>query len=325
MIWGAYTWESLPAEIKKAFEILGYSEEIWNTGGQAFFTTLKWMDLTVPQQEQAQILGYTPDLWDTAQSGDYNMVTGKPLGDIPPPPAPMATVPESMRPSKQQPQVYDDDDSQAALDALDSIEVESNGVTLFFAYLCMMMVGILNWLRQRQVHHMWMIQGGVFGILSTLMLSFSDFAALLLQTVAVHCFLLQAFFMVKLRKTIRPVAGMESLSIALWGADIMFAAGAFTQVVLVYWLHADGEAYYDVNLAKGEVVAAWFWFFTGVIYTINTMFLANQSLVFDDDESVISRTLTITRQHPNGDSYTIRPAAIQLRPRSAGLTDAVIT
>ena len=166
---------------------------------------------------------------------------------------------------------------------------------------------------------MWMVQGGVFGILSALMMAFSDFASLLLQTVSVHCFLIQAFFMLKIRKTIRPIEGMQYLSRALWGADLFFAAGAFTQVILVYWLHGDGEAYYNVNLAKGEVVAAWFWFFTGVLYTTNTMFLANRSLVQDfgaDGESVVSRTLTITRQHPNGESYTIRPAAIQLRSKA---------
>jgi len=324
MMWGTYTWENLPNEIQKAFEILGYDEELWNTEGTALATTLHWRELTPPQQEQAGILGYTPELWNTAQSRDYNMITGMPLES-----KKVVSVPTDARPLAPMtiPTVnipVNSPDHAKFVDSIDEeIEAESNVWLLFFASSCMLLVGVLNWLRERQVYHIWMVQGGVFGILGAITLEFSDFAALLLQTVSTHCFLIQAFFMIKLRQSIRPVTGMKGVFFALWGADVLFAIGALMQVILTYCLHADGDAYYSVGLAKGEVMAAWFWFFTGVVYTINTMILVNQSLGFDDGASVGSRTLTITRTHPNGESYTIRPAAIQLRNKD--MSDAVIT
>jgi hypothetical protein len=305
MIWGDYDWETLPVAVQKAFEILGYNEELWNTGGVAYTEDLYWSDLTPAQQEQAAVLGYTQALWDQAEDENYDIVSGEQddgYGDG-----------------------YDDGYGAAMSDADEIIrvgdfDIETSAVTLFFAALCFMIAGIMNWIRERQVFHMWMVQGGVFGILSALTMGFSDFASLLLQTVSVHCFMLYAFFMLRLRKTIRPVEGLEQLGQALWAADILFFAGSFVSVVMVYWMHMDEDAYYDVGLARGEVFAAWCWFFTATIYTTNTIFLANKS--FEEDRD--SRTLTIQRKHPNGETYTIRPAAIQLRNKTP-CHDVVLT
>lgn len=326
MIWGDYDWEDLPDGVKKAFEILGYDEELWNTGGTAFTEDLYWEDLTPDQQAQAGVLGYTQKLWDQAEDENWDIVTGEQGDDD----------------EEGDDAEYDDDeedDDEYSVDApadddedplvrLGYVEddAESEAITLFFASFCFMVAGVMNWIREKQVFHMWMVQGGVFGVLAALTMGFSDFASLLLQTVSVHCFLLQSVFMLRLRKTIRPVEGLENISKALWCADILFCAGAFLQVVMVYWLHGDSNAYYDLGLGYIEVMAAWFWFFTAAIYTMNTLALVNKSIHEEDNtdnQSQVSRTLTITRQHPNGESYTIRPAAIQLRNKPCH--DVVLT
>jgi len=315
MIWGEYDWEDLPDGVKEAFEILGYDEELWNTGGTAFTEDLYWADLTPPQQQQAGVLGYTQALWDQAEDEEYD-ITGGDQGDD-----------QQEEGDDQQDEDEDDqydepqDDDQDPLVRLGYVEddAESEAITLFFAAFCFMVAGVMNWIRERQVFHMWMVQGGVFGVLAALTMGFSDFAFLLLQTVSAHCFLLQSIFMLRLRKTIRPVEGLENFSRALWGADILFCAGAFLQVVQVYCLHADSDAYYAVGLGYCEVLAAWCWFFTASIYTMNTLALVNKRI----EEDSHSRTLTIQRQHPNGDSYTIRPAAIQLREKPCH--DVVLT
>lgn len=261
---------------------------------------LYWQELTPAQQEQAAVLGYTQVLWDEAQNGDYDITDN-------------ATPSESAGQDDDYPVVGGTataTDSAAADDDLEDDEGDNFAVDLMAA-ICFLMVGVLNWLRERQVFHIWMVQGGVFGILAALCMNWSDFASLLLQTVSVHCFLLEAVFMLKLRATLRPVEGLETMSYALWGADLLYAAGAIIQVVLVYWLHVDGEASDETSLAYCEVFASWFWFFTAVIYTKNNMALANKRI----QEDAMAPTLTIERRHPNGEKYTIRPAALQLRQR----------
>ena len=58
MVWNGFTWEELPNEIQAHFEILGYNEERWDTGGTAFTENLYWDELTQPQQQAAKALGY---------------------------------------------------------------------------------------------------------------------------------------------------------------------------------------------------------------------------------------------------------------------------
>ncbi|CAB9528893.1 expressed unknown protein [Seminavis robusta] len=312
MVWGKYDWEDIPLKYQKAFEILGYNEELWNTGGTALTEDLSWDNLTQAQQVQASILGYNEALWNEAQDGDYDSYTGRDVV----PAANTETDPERANDGRDDDypvvnanKVASDSSNDDEFMKIGDMDIETNAVLLFFAALSFLIVGIISWLRERQVFHIWMVQGGVWGILSALTMGFSSFASLLLQTVSVHCFLLESVFMLKLRATIRPVEGSERMTYALWGADVSYAIGAVIQVALVYVLHLDSDAYYDVGVGYAEVFAAWFWFIAAVIYSYHTMSVANKGI----EEDSATRTLTIQRQHANGDTYTIRPAAIQLR------------
>lgn len=65
-----YDFQELPAEVKRAAKILGYTLSIWNKGGSVPNEEKEWSDLTEAEQKAATILGYTKDNWDSDSDSD---------------------------------------------------------------------------------------------------------------------------------------------------------------------------------------------------------------------------------------------------------------
>lgn len=186
-------------------------------------------------------------------------------------------------------------------------DIVADQVMLFFAAASFMAVGVMNFFRERQVFHIWMVQGGVFGILAALCMQASSFATLMLQTVSVHCFLIEAIFMLRARRTKDANNGMQ---FAGWTADILFAMGAVMHVIMVYWQHGDDKAYASVRLAKTGVVSAWLWLICAGIQSYCTIVALAQRM---EEQTIINQHHHSESLHPNGERYTIKPAAIQRR------------
>ncbi|KAL7537925.1 hypothetical protein ACHAXR_008164 [Thalassiosira sp. AJA248-18] len=68
-IYGDEWWRHLPQEIQEAFAVLGWSENIWDTGDMPETETpeteeMSWDELSPEQQSAASFIGYTKEMWD---------------------------------------------------------------------------------------------------------------------------------------------------------------------------------------------------------------------------------------------------------------------
>ena len=61
------TWDSLPDQVRKAYEVLGWTKELWANDGSVGTDVLDWVDLTDKEREAAGVLGYTEVTWDTCE------------------------------------------------------------------------------------------------------------------------------------------------------------------------------------------------------------------------------------------------------------------
>ena len=61
-----YDWDELPAEAKKAAEVLGYNKQLWDSEGKPASDSKDWAELTKEEQAAAQVLGYNQKKWDSS-------------------------------------------------------------------------------------------------------------------------------------------------------------------------------------------------------------------------------------------------------------------
>lgn len=187
--------------------------------------------------------------------------------------------------------------------SMDGVNGASQQVLYFLASSCMLAVGFLGWVREQQIFHIWMVQGALFGVLSALSMTISDFGTLILRTLSVHCFLVEAIFLLWLRSTLRPLEELKLLSYALWAADLFFAVGTIVQIALVYWLHfSDGEALYELNYADGDVFSSWCWGISAMLHLVGTVYLTtNQKVNRSIEESLLKE-----EENEDGERYSIQ-------------------
>ena len=63
-----HDWEELPADIKKAAEVLGYTADKWDNDKTPEICEEDWEDLTADQKAAAIKLGYNEKKWDADES-----------------------------------------------------------------------------------------------------------------------------------------------------------------------------------------------------------------------------------------------------------------
>ena len=61
---GGGAWDALPPEVREAFVVLGYTEEIWDADGDVPSQFLTWGELSAAQREAAETVGYDGKEWD---------------------------------------------------------------------------------------------------------------------------------------------------------------------------------------------------------------------------------------------------------------------
>eukprot|EP00984_Skeletonema_dohrnii_P010709 scaffold4199_cov110-Skeletonema_dohrnii-CCMP3373.AAC.2 len=79
-LWYDLAWAELPEEIRAAWAVLGYTEEIWDLEiGVAFSDDYDWVELTPEMKEAASAIGFNEELWC---EGGCDVVTAD-LTDVP--------------------------------------------------------------------------------------------------------------------------------------------------------------------------------------------------------------------------------------------------
>lgn len=175
---------------------------------------------------------------------------------------------------------YFDDDIVVSVGGF--VDIAMTQIYLLIASFCFFIFGALNWVRDEQVFHVCMVQGAFFMMISAVFVGVSEGYAVIFHSLAYHCFFLEGVYMLQLRKRIRPLAGLDTLALALWLADGLFGAGAVLDVVVDYWQFMDFSAEYDMNLASAKVLSAGLWFVSAIITFLSTIVLSRKR-IFDDD------------------------------------------
>jgi len=298
--WREIPWVQIPSHIQSAFQILGYNEELWDSEGTAFSEHLHWNELTSYQRSQAELIGFNEQDWNDARGVSIETTSPEsqqqavqaiiPVVAAPTsaPRAPTSTAAPTKAPTSNEKfdiQAY----SAVYLSKDDYLEQESlmplgiMGIPIWYvlsalASLFFVAVGAINWVREEQVFHIWLIQGSVCMILNAVCLNFSETGSIIFQTLGYHCFLIEGAYLLRLRKAIRPLDGLETMSYALWGADFMFGSSSLVSVLLSYWKYFDADAEYNLNVGYGGVFTSWLWMFTSIIYGLCTLVLSKKNV-----------------------------------------------
>jgi len=76
-------WTDLPQEIQDSFIALGYSETLWDEGGEVASDDFDWAELTAAQLAAAVLIGYTEEIWCADTPPIESVTTPKPVTDSP--------------------------------------------------------------------------------------------------------------------------------------------------------------------------------------------------------------------------------------------------
>jgi hypothetical protein len=68
--WDALDWDELYDAEKKAFEVLGWSRDNWNSRNGAASSSKDWSELTRNEKNAAQVLGYNAQNWEVSCPND---------------------------------------------------------------------------------------------------------------------------------------------------------------------------------------------------------------------------------------------------------------
>ena len=68
--WDALDWDELYDDERKAFEILGWSRDNWNSQNGGATSSKDWSELTPKERNAAQALGYNAQNWDVSCPND---------------------------------------------------------------------------------------------------------------------------------------------------------------------------------------------------------------------------------------------------------------
>jgi len=215
--WFNFFWKNLPPEIQEVWSILGYNEDLWNSGGESKFADYWWRELPPPQQQAAASIGYNEEKWDgsTTDGGD-----GGADGDT-------TDAVEADFVS------YDDDYLFQVGDT--DTWVSKYQVLYFFAALSFVFVGILDLIRTKEMKHIVMILAGISGVVSAILVEVDVYTSNVMNSISVHGYLLEGLWVVADVGNILRNAVGDSVTrgeqIMLF-AGSLFVTGAFLDVIV---------------------------------------------------------------------------------------------
>jgi len=228
--WDNYGWSELPENIRESAEVLGYDMQIWDDGLPLPTEDLYWSQLTSEQQRAAEVLGYTQEAWDfEGYDDDYIFQVFPPHGSW-----------------------------------------VSQEMTIYFSgALCFVVVGILDWIRERHWLHVFMIIAGLMGLVSSMLVEVNLNASMILNCVSAHFFLLEALSIMRHRTQ---QAIPRSVQYVTWLGDGLFAVGAVLDVVLSYF-SLNETNHWNLTIVTLELFAAVLWLACSLMYICVTAML----------------------------------------------------
>jgi hypothetical protein len=282
------SWDNLTERQQQEASFLGYAEDTWHE--LRLWPTEAPTVAPMPKDTPRKSTNATAK---PAERGDTdNVETGSPTQSTSAAPTASPTIPrkapkkatgqpanvttlETRFPSKGE-YLYND----VAMTVMD-VEVSWTQIYYLVAALCFLVTGIVNWIREQQVFHIWLVQGSICMVLSALCTGLTEAWAVLFRALAFHCYLIEGVFMLRLRKNIRPLDGLETLSYALWAGDGLFGSASVVSIITAYWQYIDPNAVFDLNVARGDLVSAWLWLLASVIYMISPFILYGRKVILN--------------------------------------------
>ena len=260
-------WVDLPQDVRDAYTALGYTEQSWNEGDSVESEDSDWTELTPEQQKAATFLGYNQALWDNA---------------------PTSAILTSAYVS-----VDDDYIFKVSTRREEEVWVSRYMILYFSAALCFVLMGLIDWIRERKWFHIFMILAGLFGLISAMLVEKDRTASNACNLISVHFFFLEGLhimwyhFQSRKRSKASSDEEMEhaqgatgretSIMSGLWwipplvmSADVFFVLGAFLDVILSYFYF---ERSSDWNLALARVFgfSSLLWLASALMYLLSTL------------------------------------------------------
>ena len=314
--WYDSYWADLPPNIQAAFAALGYTQEIWDNELAAPTDDMEWTELSPDQQAAAVTLGYDQALWDNE--------------------------PETSAMASSAAYVSEDDDYVFLVSSARDVWVSRYMILYFAAALCFVLVGWIDWYRERKAFHMFMILAGLFGLISSMLVEKDRTASTACNLVSVHFFFLEGLNLVwyRIRKRRRASKNDEenqveedleeeveegtgrstSIMSGLWWispleitADSFFFVGAFMDVVLSYF-YFDRSSDWSLSLARVFGFSTLLWLCSALIYTVVTLVLYYGwfPCCVGGDKLFLKRGITVDdRQKELRDMHFISPLPTQ--------------
>ena len=63
-VWNNYSWSELNEEQRNAAILLGFTQDMWDYGGQPDVTNEWWDEMTTEEENAAALLGWDKESWD---------------------------------------------------------------------------------------------------------------------------------------------------------------------------------------------------------------------------------------------------------------------
>ena len=273
-------WDQLSAEAKEAAQSLGYTQNIWDTGGIPAEIDLWWDCLSPEQMEAAVVLGYDQGKWDGVETASTTTTTTTTVTD---------TVEESsMSENVLEAESYPDLNTTAAAlrpsSTSNATDDDLKFVRLYiFASLAFVAVGILDWMVVQKLYPILFIVAGIFGFISALFVTRNVRYSIIFNAVSIHFFFLEAMAIVFHRvKTSQGSKGESSADNEekasgsagtglLVFADLSFFVGSMIEMVVSYYYLFDSWADYNLALQSSNVAAQCLWVVCSLVYTASTL------------------------------------------------------
>ena len=268
-------WDQLSAEAKEAAQSLGYTQNIWDTGGIPAEIDLWWDCLSPEQMEAAVVLGYDQGKWDGIETATATTVTD--------------TVEESsMAENFLGGESYPDLNTTAAAlrpsSTSNATDDDQKFVRLYIcASLAFVAVGIFDWMVVQKLYPILFVVAGIFGFISALFVTRNVRYSIIFNAVSIHFFFLEAMAIVFHRvKTSQGSKGESSADNEekasgsagtglLVFADLSFFVGSMIEMVVSYYYLFDSWADYNLALQSSNVAAQCLWVVCSLVYTASTL------------------------------------------------------
>ena len=265
-----YYWADLPQDVQSAYAVLGYTEESWNNGESVDSEELDWDELSAEEQQALVYLGYNQELWDN--------------------------TPSTAMSSSAYESVDDDYIFKVSTSREEEVWVSRYMILYFAAALSFVLMGLIDWIRERNWFHILMIMAGLFGLVSAMLLEKDRTASNACNLISVHFFFFEGLHIVwhrfESRKRLKSgnhevseeaaegqgssthetsiMSGLWWIPPLLIAADIFFVVGALLDVILSYF-YFERSSEWNLAIARVFGFSSLLWLASALMYLLATL------------------------------------------------------